>query len=154
MRHVDQPGTLVIMANAADIRLSFNSAAQIYDSARPTYPPALFDALFAALPDQPEVVEVGPGTGQATQDLLSRGAHVHAIELGEALANMLRSNHPTNHLTITVGDFETVEIADRSADALFSATAFHWISADAQLNRPAQILQPGQFAVFRLEPDL
>jgi 16S rRNA A1518/A1519 N6-dimethyltransferase RsmA/KsgA/DIM1 with predicted DNA glycosylase/AP lyase activity len=34
------------------------------------------------LPSAPEVLEVGPGTGQATRDLLARGAVVHAVEIG------------------------------------------------------------------------
>ena len=47
-----------------DIRLSFNEAAEIYDKVRPSYPTVLFDALFQMLPSQPEIVEVGPGTGR------------------------------------------------------------------------------------------
>jgi hypothetical protein len=54
-----------------DIRLSFNEVADIYDKVRPSYPAGLFDVLFQKLPSQPEIVEVGPGTGQATNDLLA-----------------------------------------------------------------------------------
>jgi 16S rRNA A1518/A1519 N6-dimethyltransferase RsmA/KsgA/DIM1 with predicted DNA glycosylase/AP lyase activity len=51
----------------------------------------MFDALFEMLPSDPAIVEVGPGTGQATKDLLARGASVHAIEIGPAMAAKLRS---------------------------------------------------------------
>ena len=61
-----------------DIRLSFNEAPDIYDKVRPSYPAELFDTLFQVLPSQPEIVEVGGGTGQATKDLLARGASVLA----------------------------------------------------------------------------
>ena len=44
---------------------------------------------------------------------------------------------------VSVGDFEVVEIAAGEADAVFSATAYHWISQEAQTNRPAAILRPG-----------
>ncbi len=54
-----------------DIRLSFDEAADIYDLIRPSYPADLFDALFRALPAEPQVVDVGPGTGQATKDFLA-----------------------------------------------------------------------------------
>jgi hypothetical protein len=37
------------------------------------------------------VVEVGPGTGQGTTALTALGAHVTAVELGPALASVLRS---------------------------------------------------------------
>lgn len=126
-----------------DIRLSFNEAAEIYDEVRPSYPVGLFDALFQLLPPEPEMVEVGPGTGQATKDLLSRGASVHAIEIGPAMAAKLRSNLPSDRLQVSVSDFETMAIAPGSADAVFSATAYHWISREAQLDRPAAILRPG-----------
>jgi hypothetical protein len=47
----------------------------------------MFVALFSLLPlSHPSVLEVGPGTGQATRDLLKHGAAVHAIEIGPATA--------------------------------------------------------------------
>jgi SAM-dependent methyltransferase len=126
-----------------DIRLSFNEAADIYDRVRPTYPAELFDALFQMLPPQPEIVEVGPGTGQATKDLLARGASVLAIEIGPAMAGKLRSNVPSDRLRVEVGDFELTEIEVGEVDAVFSATAYHWISRQAQVDRPAVVLRPG-----------
>jgi SAM-dependent methyltransferase len=126
-----------------DIRLSFNEAPDIYDKVRPSYPAELFDTLFQVLPSQPEIVEVGPGTGQATKDLLARGASVLAIEIGPATAAKLRSNLPSDRLRVAVGDFEVMEIMAGEADALFSATAYHWISREAQTDRPAAILRPG-----------
>ncbi len=131
------------MGRPDDIRLSFNEAVEIYDEVRPAYPAELFDALFQALPSQPEIVEVGPGTGQATKDLLARGATVHAIEIGVAMAAKLRSNVPTDRLRVSVGDFEELNIPTASADAVFSATAYHWITPAAQTDRPASILRPG-----------
>jgi SAM-dependent methyltransferase len=127
----------------ADKRLSFNEVPDIYDEIRPSYPAALYDALFEMLPPDPAIVEVGPGTGQATKDLLDRGASVHAVEIGPATAAKLRWNLPTDRLRVTVGDFEQVEIARSSADAVFSATAYHWISPRAQTDRPARLLRPG-----------
>jgi Methyltransferase domain len=124
-----------------DIRLSFNEAPDIYDKVRPSYPAELFDALFQMLPSQPEIVEVGPGTGQATKDLLVRGASVLAIEIGPATAAKLRSNLHSDRLRVAVGDFEVMEIAAGEADAVFSSTAYHWISPRAQTDRPAAILR-------------
>jgi SAM-dependent methyltransferase len=127
----------------ADPRWSFNQAAEIYDEIRPNYPAAMFDDLFQLLPKRPRVLEVGPGTGQATRDLLVRGAVVHAVEIGPAMAARLQEVVPSTNLRVTVGDFEVVAVEDGSADAVFSATAYHWISRPAQLDRPARILTPG-----------
>jgi Methyltransferase domain len=133
----------VIGDSPLDRRLSFNEAAEIYDEVRPSYPADLFDALFEVLPPRPEIVEVGPGTGQATKDLLAHGASVLAIEIGPAMAARLRSNLPSDRLRVCIGDFEVTKIAEGSADAVFSATAYHWISPEAQTDRPAAILRPG-----------
>lgn len=126
-----------------DIRLSFNEVAAVYDEIRPLYPAALFDALFQLLPAEPEIVEVGPGTGQATKDLLARGGWVHAIEIGPAMAAKLRSNVASDRLRVSVGDFEKLELATASADAVFSATAYHWVARPAQMDRPASVLRLG-----------
>lgn len=131
------------MVRPDDIRLSFNEVPEIYDRVRPSYPVDLFDALFQMLPAQPKIVEVGPGTGQATKDLLARGAFVHAIEIGPKMAATLRSNLPSDRLSIGVGDFEVLEVVAGETDAVFSATAYHWISRIAQTDRPAAILRPG-----------
>jgi len=71
----------------------------------PSYPADLFDALFQLLPSEPEIVEVGPGTGQATKDLLTRGASVLAIEIGPAMAAKLRAKVGSDRLRVMVGDF-------------------------------------------------
>ncbi len=136
-------GQNVTVGQPDDVRLSFNEAVEIYDKVRPSYPSELFDALFQMLPSQPEIVEVGPGTGQATKDLLVRGASVLAIEIGPATAARLRSNLPSDRLRVGVGDFEVMEIAPGQTDAVFSATAYHWISREAQTDRPASILRAG-----------
>lgn len=61
---------MLTVERPADVRLSFDRAADIYDEVRPSYPGPMFDELFQMLPPRPEIVEVGPGTGQATKDLL------------------------------------------------------------------------------------
>ena len=131
------------MSRPEDLRLSFNGAAETYDQVRPSYPSDLFDTLFDFLPTQPGIVEVGPGTGQATKGLLVRGAWVHAIEIGPAMAAKLCANFVSERLRVSVADFEVLDIEPASADAVFSATAYHWISRDAQTDRPATILRPG-----------
>ena len=136
-------GHTVSVSQRDDKRLSFNEAAETYDQVRPSYPRDLFDHLFDLSPPEPEIVEVGPGTGQATKDLLARGASVHAVEIGPAMAAKLRENHESERLRGTLGDFEVLGIEPASADAVFSASAYHWVFQRAQVDRPASILRPG-----------
>ena len=123
-------------------RESFDRVPDIYHGMRPGYPPALFDDLFALLPTRPHILEVGPGTGQATRNLLSHGATVHAIEIGPGMAAKLRKVIPTKGLAVTVGNFEEVPVEQVSYDCVFSASAYHWIEPSAQLDRPAGLLKP------------
>ena len=128
---------------AAEPRRSFDGVAEIYHGIRPGYPAPMFEDLFQLLPRHPAILEVGPGTGQATRDLLSRGATVRAIEIGPAMAAKLREALPSPALTITVGDFEEADVGEHGFDAVFSATAYHWISQKAQVDRPVSVLKPG-----------
>jgi SAM-dependent methyltransferase len=141
----------VAVERPSDVRLSFDGVAEIYDEVRPSYPGAMFDDLFQMLPPRPEMVEVGPGTGQATKDLLARGASVHAIEIGAGMAGRLQANLPVDRLRVSVGDFEQLPVEACSADAVFSASAYHWIRPPAQTDRPARILRPaGVLAIVDL----
>lgn len=138
---------------AGDRRLTFDRSASIYHDARPAYPDRLFDRLFELLPPAPSIVEVGPGSGHGTAPLLDRGATVRAIEIGPALANELHGRLgrfvDAGQLDIVVGDFETIEPTTPPADAVVSATAYHWIARDQQLTLPRRWLSPaGRLAII------
>jgi SAM-dependent methyltransferase len=127
-----------------ELRATFDHVADIYDRVRPQYPAALFDELFSRLPVRPDVVEVGPGTGQATGWLLDLGARVTAVELGARLASRLRHNFLSrDDLEIIVSSFEAVDLPSHSYDAVVSATAFHWVAAPENLEKPYKLLRPG-----------
>lgn len=140
-------------ASPVDLRLTFDRAADSYHGARPHYPAALFGRLAELLPPTPSIVEVGPGTGQATQPLLERGATVHAIEIGPRLAKALTQRHASfvqsGQLDVVVADFERVAPIPDFADAVLCATAYHWISPGEQLARPPRWLRSeGRLAII------
>lgn len=129
---------------APDIRLTFDGVAALYERARPTYPSALFHLLFAQLPTQPHIVEMGPGTGQATEHLLARGARVTAVEMGPTLAATLARKHRDHDaLTVVNATFEEADLAPGSFDAVFAATAYHWVGVDSRVERPLELLARG-----------
>ncbi len=126
-----------------ELRRSFDNVADVYDRIRPTYPDALFGDLFSRLPERADVLEVGPGTGQATSSLLAHGARVTAIELGPNMAHLLRRNFDGNdQLEIVVSSFEDAEVAKHSFDAVVSATAYHWVDEAVRLVKPINLLRP------------
>jgi 16S rRNA (adenine1518-N6/adenine1519-N6)-dimethyltransferase len=51
------------------------------------------------------IIEVGPGTGTLTEELLARGAHVTAVEIDRDLAALLRDRFKDNpHFSLIEGD--------------------------------------------------
>ncbi|CAM5390665.1 methyltransferase type 11 [Streptomyces spiroverticillatus] len=124
----------------------FDEIAELYDRARPAYPPEVVDALVSAsgLTCGGRVLEVGPGTGQLTLPLARGGCAVTAVELGPRLAALARRKlAPYPAAEIVVADFARWPLPPEPFDALVSATAWHWIDAGVRTERAARALRPG-----------
>ena len=71
------------MMQNIDPQATFDQAAWLYDKARPRYPDALFTALIdkSQLKSDARLLEIGPGTGQATRPFgsLDEGVRVLVI---------------------------------------------------------------------------
>lgn len=76
----------------------FDEAAEEYDRTRPACPPEHYDDLveLTGLTAGDRVLEIGPGTGQATVPLAQRGVAVTAIEVGAALATVAGAAWPAS----------------------------------------------------------
>jgi SAM-dependent methyltransferase len=116
-----------------------------YAAGRPGYSPEIFTALEerCGLGKGTKVIEIGPGTGQATSELLRRGAHVHAVEPGPALARHLVAAHPGEPLEVTVSSFEDCVLPDAESDLVVAATSFHWVEPEIGAPKALSVLRPG-----------
>ncbi|MGW3109761.1 class I SAM-dependent methyltransferase [Streptomyces sp. NPDC001100] len=123
---------------------SFNAAAAQYAENRPSYPPALFDAI-EELAGHPlagaRVADVGAGTGIATALLHARGADVIAIEPGEGMAAQFRRSLPDVSLVRGTGD--ALPLTDNCADFLTYAQAWHWTDTTKSVPEALRVLRPG-----------
>ncbi len=129
-----------------DLRETFDSAAELYDRVRPGYPPALFADLQAVTGLQPgaRVLEIGPGTGQATKEMARAGFAVTAVELGENLAAVARRNLvPYPSCSVEVARFEEWPLPAEPFDLVYSATAFHWLDPEIGIPKCRAALRPG-----------
>jgi SAM-dependent methyltransferase len=126
-------------------RALFATDAANYDAGRPGYPTELFALLRdrGGLGPGCRVLEIGPGTGQATAGLLDAGATVTAVELGGHLADRLRAKLGHRDLEVRVGAFEDAEVEPGSFDLVAAATSFHWVPVDAGLRQAAGALRAG-----------
>lgn len=126
--------------------LLFDRIADEYRRVRPGYPDELVDAACAAggLRRGARVVEVGCGPGTLTQALVARGLSVDAVDPGRHLVDLARRTvGPAAVVRFHVGRFEDVELPERAFDALFSASAFHWVAPPVGWAKAASVLRPG-----------
>ena len=127
------------------LRTIFDEDAELYDRARPGYPGPLFDDLaeLTGIGPGSRVVEIGPGTGQATLPLARRGVQVTAIELGPSLADRLRANAVGLPVDLIVGAFEDWQPSVDSFDAVVAFTAWHWLTPGVRTSKAYGALRPG-----------
>lgn len=127
-------------------RASFEEVAELYDSARPVYPHAVFDDLveLANLSPGARILEVGPGTGKATLPLAERGFEIVGVELGADLGAIAREKLAAfPNVEIFHAAFETWEPVRGAFDAVVAFTAFHWIDPEARFEKSVGVLAPG-----------
>jgi SAM-dependent methyltransferase len=134
------------------LRVTFDSAAERYDHARPDYPDALLDELvrLAGLRPGSPLLEVGCGTGKATVALARRGFTITCVELGPQLAEQARRNLAGfDSVQVVQGAFESWQPpAGMGYDLVFAATAWHWIDPAVRYRRAWELLRPGGHLAF------
>lgn len=144
------------MKRITKLGLSFDKEAALYHAIRPEYPGTIFDALSRETDLQrgARIVEIGPGTGQATKPLAARGYEITAIEIGNALAEIARRDLQQYPNVIIINDsFENADLPAQSFDLVFAAIAFHWIKPGWQYRKPHQLLKPnGHLAIIHTHP--
>jgi SAM-dependent methyltransferase len=145
------PWALVYVSGMSDGTLArsygkvFNEVAVEYDRNRPTYPDALVDQAceVAGIGDGDRVLEIGCGTGQLTRSLLARGLHVTALEPGDRLIRIAGENlRDAGDVEFVHARLEDAQLPRESYEAVFSASAIHWVDPDLSWRKIADALAP------------
>jgi SAM-dependent methyltransferase len=126
------------------LRTTFEQVPELYDRARPNYPPQVFDdlAALARLSDDARIVEIGCGTGQATLPLAARGYRIVCVELGEQLVATARQKLGRfPNVEVINANFETWQPPHTAFDAAVAFTAFHWIALETRYAKTASVLR-------------
>ena len=124
----------------------FNEIAAEYDRRRPAYPDELIDQAcqVAGVGSGDQVLEVGCGSGQLTRGLVARGLHVTALEPGKNLMALARQNlEGAGQVEFVNAQFESALLPRARFQAVFSASAFHWIDPVVSWQKAADVLVPG-----------
>ncbi|WP_225755308.1 trans-aconitate 2-methyltransferase [Actinotalea sp. Marseille-Q4924] len=132
----------------AGLARTFDTAAELYERVRPSYPQGVFTDLASGsdLRGRPaRVLEIGAGTGKATRGLLEQGWAVVALEPGPALAAVARrALAGWGDVEVVVAPFETWEPGERAPfDLVVAATSWHWLDPAVAYRRAAELLRPG-----------
>jgi SAM-dependent methyltransferase len=135
-----------------DQRFAFDGVAELYDSARPDYPKALIDDVSAAadLTRDDAVLEVGCGTGQATEAFARRGIDIVAVEPGPDLARVARRRLAgLPNAAVVTTSFEAWRIEPSVFRLVIAAQSWHWVAPEVRFAKAAEALCPGGvLAVF------
>ena len=121
---------------------SFELVADVYERARPSYPPEAV-AWIADRLDLREgrtVLDLGAGTGKLTRALLTTGARVIAVEPGDAMR--ARLEQAAAGAEALRGAAEEIPLLDRSVDAITVGQAFHWFRHDEAIPELHRVLRP------------
>lgn len=124
----------------------FNEIAVEYDRNRPAYPDVLIDQAceVAGIGDGDRVLEIGCGTGQLTRCLLARGLRVTALEPGDQLVRVAEENlNEAGDVEFIHARLEDMQLPRESYQAVFSASAIHWVDPDLGWRKIAGALAPG-----------
>lgn len=77
-----------------DFERTFDNTAVGYERSRPDYPEELYQDIFEyrKIDAKSNVLEIGLGTGKATEPILETGCRLVGIEPGENLADLAKEN--------------------------------------------------------------
>jgi SAM-dependent methyltransferase len=125
-----------------DGRRLFGSDVEAYDEGRPGHPPRVYEILErrCGLGPGARVLEIGPGTGQATRRLVDLGAGVVAVEPDARLAGHLRS---ITGVSVVEETLEGATLPRGRFDLAVAASSFHWVDERRGLKQVAAALRPG-----------
>jgi SAM-dependent methyltransferase len=140
------------MSENNSLRQTFDQVALRYHEARPRYPDDLFSVLIdvTGLHQNSKLLEIGPGTGQATKSLAEKGFDITAIELGATLAEVARHElRDHKNVRIITDAFEKAILPEASFDLVFAATSFHWIDPAIKFSKTHALLKhKGHLAII------
>lgn len=136
-------------------RDTFNATAGQYDKVRPSYPEALVDDVLALskIPDGGRILEIGCGTGKATELFATKGYSMDCLDLGIDLASVAAAKFShLDNVRIIVKSFEDWDPFGARYDLVIAATSIHWVDPQIRFTKCASVLRPqGVLAAFTNE---
>ncbi|HTV72943.1 MAG TPA: class I SAM-dependent methyltransferase [Candidatus Acidoferrales bacterium] len=118
----------------------FNERSRDYAQFRPSYAAAAVDAVLEGLapPEELTIVDIGAGTGIATQLLKARGAQVIGVEPNE----QMRAQALALGCDVRLGNASATGLPNACADVVTAFQAFHWFCTPEALREFRRVIRP------------
>jgi trans-aconitate methyltransferase len=131
---------------------TFNGIAALYDNARIGYPPQIYQIIdvYSKINQSSRILEIGCGTGIATEQIYNKwNSNIIAIDPGLELIEIAQKkgldNSKIEYINCKYEDFNSHE----KFDAIFSATAFHWLDKKTKYKKSKELLnENGKLILF------
>ncbi len=124
--------------------LPFGSTASTYDQVRPAYPDELVARILADAGHPVSAVEVGAGTGKASEAFAARGIRLTCVEPDPEMVAVLRSRFADRpHVTVVRSRFEDWTPPPERVELLVFALSWHWVDPLRRARLAAAALRPG-----------
>lgn len=130
---------------------SFDKFAKTYDKVRPRYPIQLYKDIqtFCDISSQTNLLEIGTGSGIATEEIAKLRARIITVEPGDNLVEVAKQNLSGYHNIRFICDtFENCDFENRQFDIILSATTFHWLEKDSKYYDCYRYLKDNGFLVL------
>jgi ubiquinone/menaquinone biosynthesis C-methylase UbiE len=131
-----------------DFRKIFDSSVppEVFDKWRTRYCRECFEDVIthSRLGPGKSALEIGPGTGQATEPILKTGCVYLAIELGENFTEAMKKRFGAyENFQIVNADFETHSFGESQFDLVYSAATIQWIPEEIAFPKAYKLLKSG-----------
>lgn len=129
----------------------FNQAAEYYDKYRPGYPQEIIDSLISVtgITEDSDLLEIGCGSGKATEQLTRKGFSIVGIDPGEDLVRIGNKRFKNENVNFVKGRFEEYDFGQKKFDVVYAAQSFHWVPQPIGYQKCAYVLKDnGYLALF------
>lgn len=129
----------------------FNQAAEYYDKYRPGYPQEIIDSLISVtgITEGSDLLEIGCGSGKATQQLIGNCFNIWGIDPGEDLVRIGNKRFKNKNVNFVKARFEEYDFGQKKFDVIYAAQSFHWVPQPIGYQKCADVLKDnGYLALF------
>ena len=130
---------------------SFDKFAKNYDTVRPRYPIQLYRDIqeFCNISSRTNLLEIGTGSGMATEEIAKLNPKIITVEPGENLVEVARQNlSKYDNIQFICDTFENCDFEENQFDIILSATTFHWLNKESKYYDCYKYLKNNGFLVL------